>query len=48
MFKIGHSLGARANAQNWTVYVNGAVMLSAGLGLLVAYSLSLRFPPRLY
>jgi hypothetical protein len=36
------------HAQNWTMYVNGGFMLSGGLGLLVAYVLSLRFPPRLY
>jgi hypothetical protein len=37
-----------ANAQNWPVYVNHISFLSCGLGLLVAYLLSLRFPPRMY
>jgi hypothetical protein len=37
-----------ANAQNWPVYVNSIALLSCGLGLLVAYLLSLRFPPRMY
>ena len=37
-----------ANAQNWPVYVNSIAFLSCGLGLLVAYLLSLRFPPRMY
>jgi hypothetical protein len=36
------------NAQNWPVYVISISFLSCGLGLLVAYLLSLRFPPRLY
>jgi hypothetical protein len=37
-----------ANAQNSRVYFGGAFFSSCGLGLLVAYLLSLKFPPRLY
>jgi hypothetical protein len=37
-----------ANDQNWYAYFGSAFSLTCGLGLLVAYFLSLRFPPRLY
>ena len=36
-----------ANDQNWTAYFNSAFALSCGLGLLIAYLLSYRFPPKL-
>jgi hypothetical protein len=37
-----------ANEQNWYAYFGSAFALTCGLGLLVAYVLSWRFPPRLY
>ena len=37
-----------ANEQNWYAYFGSAFSLTIGLGLLVAYCLSWRFPPRLY
>jgi hypothetical protein len=37
-----------ANEQNSHAYFGGALSLSVGLGLLVAYFLSPRFPPGLY
>jgi hypothetical protein len=36
-----------ATTQNYAAYFNGSFFLACGLGLLVAYLLSLRFPPRL-
>jgi hypothetical protein len=36
------------NAQNSIAYLFSAVSLSCGLGLLLAYFLSVRLPPRLY
>jgi hypothetical protein len=37
-----------ANAQSWPTYFVSGFFLSCGLGLLVTYVLSLRFPPRFY
>jgi hypothetical protein len=37
-----------ANEQNWFAYFNSSFFLSCGLGLLTAYLLSYRFPPRLH
>lgn len=40
-------VSTHSNSQNWTAYFNSAFALSCGLGLLVAYSLSRIFPPKL-
>ncbi len=37
-----------AHAQSWPAYFGSGFFLASGLGLAVAYVLSLRFPPRLY
>jgi hypothetical protein len=37
-----------ANEQSWPEYFISGFFLSVGLGLLAAYALSLRFPPRMY
>jgi hypothetical protein len=36
-----------AQSQSWTAYFNSAFALSVGFGLLVAYSLSRKYPPKL-
>jgi hypothetical protein len=36
------------NSQSWTAYVNSAFALSVGVGLIIAYCLSRRFPPALF
>ena len=36
-----------AQSQSWTAYFNSAFALSIGFGLLVAYSLSRKYPPKL-
>ena len=38
---------AYANERDWTAYFNSAFVLACGLGLLVAYVLSHKFPPKL-
>ncbi len=36
-----------AQSQSWTAYFNSAFALSVGFGLLVAFSLSRKYPPKL-
>ena len=47
-FGITSLVSNYANAQSWPSYQGSGFFLSVGLGLGVAYVLSLRFQPRLY